>query len=160
MPDIQVPQPVLDLIRLREGRKNVSYADSLGKLTGGVGHLLSPSESHEYPEGTTIPNEAIEEWFTTDTTDAYIAALSQARQIGYDNPILTNALASVSFQLGAFWYKRLFGTWALLRQHDWAGAAQHEELSLWAKETPVRAKDFADALNSLVGPSTPADAIT
>lgn len=157
-----VPREVLDLIRYREGYEPETYADTLGNLTGGIGHLLTQSEAQEYPEGTTVPDDVIEQWFADDTNKAYSAAIDQAALLQSTDQRLINALASVSFQLGAQWYKKLFGTWALLLKHEWVAAAQHEELSLWAKETPIRAKDFATALESLVTPalSTNADAIT
>jgi hypothetical protein len=153
---IQVPQPVLDLLLLREGWETVVYEDTATppNATAGMGHKLLPSELHLYPNGSTVPDDVLEDWKDSDSTSAYVAACSQARQIGSTDQRLINALACVSFQLGSFWYKKLFGTWALLMAHQWSAAANHEELSLWAQQTPERAADFATALNSLDTPAT------
>src|ERR1022692_4506035 len=95
-----VPQAVLDLIREREGYENVSYLDSVRKLTGGVGHLLVGAEADQYPKGTVISDAIILQWEQGDTLSAYKAAQEQAELIGIDDPILINALTSVCFQLG------------------------------------------------------------
>ena len=143
------PPEVLSLLKEREGWRTDVYLDSLDKPTSGMGHLLSESELAQYPVGSTVPEDILEQWQASDVNTAYLAALAQSAAIGFDNQILVNALASVSFQLGADWHKKLYGTWNLLTTHQWSAAAAHEELSLWAKETPLRAKDFADALISL-----------
>ena len=61
----------------REGDKKVSYKDSLGKLTGGIGHLLTDEEAKLYPEGTEIPEDVREQWIRQDMKKAWRAAKLQ-----------------------------------------------------------------------------------
>ena len=49
--EISFRQKLYDHIKLREGYKNVVYLDTLGKPTGGIGHLLLPEEKKLYPVG-------------------------------------------------------------------------------------------------------------
>ena len=42
--EITFRQKLYDHIKLREGYKSVVYLDTLGKPTGGIGHLLSSEE--------------------------------------------------------------------------------------------------------------------
>jgi GH24 family phage-related lysozyme (muramidase) len=144
-----VPQAVLDLIREREGYENVSYLDSVGKLTGGVGHLLVGAEADQYPKGTVISDAIILQWEQSDTLSAYKAAQEQAELIGIDDPILINALTSVCYQLGNSWNENFPATWHCLSSHDWLGAATNAAKSHWFKETPVRVQDFQTALRAL-----------
>src|ERR1017187_7577103 len=135
IPDgIQVPPEVIALLELREGFRNVAYLDSLGKPTAGMGHLLSLSERALYAIGATIPDDVLQGWAESDSTAAYIAGKSQARQIGLpDNQALVNALACVSFQVGNFWYIKFPKTWALLKNHEWELAAMAIQDSKWYK---------------------------
>ncbi len=156
------PQSVLALIRLREGIRNTIYADSLSNLTGGIGHLLTPEQKLIYKAGDVIREDVIQNWFEQDTTIAYNAGATQASIIGMpDNQLLINAFACVSFQEGAHWPKRFPTLWILLEHHKWEEAAMAAEGTRWAKQTPVRIKDFTDALRaiaSLEPTSTPTEA--
>jgi lysozyme len=53
-------------LTIHEGLKTKSYKDSLGLLTGGIGHLLRSNEISDFPEGTPISSEQIESWYTQD----------------------------------------------------------------------------------------------
>ena len=46
--EISFRQKLYEHIKLREGYKNVVYLDTLGKPTGGIGHLLSKEECEKY----------------------------------------------------------------------------------------------------------------
>ena len=65
----------------REGNVTKSYLDSVGKLTGGIGHLLLEDEIKKYPEGTRIPREVREEWIQKDSVKAWDAAIDQAADL-------------------------------------------------------------------------------
>ena len=154
MPD-EVPSEFVKLLESREGFRTVVYLDSLGKPTCGMGHRLLPDELITYPVGSTVPANVLEGWVESDTFGAYVAAKSQARQIGSSDPRLINALAYVSFQLGDFWFKKFPKTWAHLVAHQWKDAANEIQISEWYKQTPVRVHDFQAALRSLdIPPNT------
>ena len=52
------------------GDRAVTYKDSLGILTGGVGHRLTPAEAKLYPLDTAIPDEVRTRWFQEDMATA------------------------------------------------------------------------------------------
>ena len=143
-------EPATELIKQREGftekKGKRSYIDSEGKLTGGIGHLLTEVEKRKYPKGTSIPQEQVNRWFEQDTKKFYNAAIEQAEEIGNTDERLINALASVNFQLGENWYKEHKNTWKLLKEGKYNEAAKEAADSNWYKQTPVRVKDFQKTL--------------
>jgi GH24 family phage-related lysozyme (muramidase) len=58
-------------------------------------------------------------------------------------------LASVNFQLGTRWTASFPHTWQMIRDGDYEGAANALEGTQWARQTPVRVKDFQQALRRL-----------
>lgn len=142
----EVSSDFLTHLMRREGSRNETYADSLGKLTGGVGHLLSAEEKKKYPKGTAIPEEVTKAWLKEDSVKAMEAAKKQASEIGVEKEEFINALASVNFQLGTKWNTIHKGTWKLIKQGKYSEAAKEAANSKWFKQTPVRVKDFQEAL--------------
>jgi len=145
---------ILEHLKIREGVMNVSYLDSLQKLTGGIGHLLNTQESLVYPEGTYLPQDQIDEWFEKDVEGALLAAQKQATQIKM--PELEDALVHVNFQLGTNWIKKFPKAWNCMGCHKWDDAITEVALnskgdgpSRWAKQTPVRVSDFVGALKKV-----------
>ena len=135
------------LMVLREGDRYVVYYDSLGKPTGGIGHLLLPSDG--LVVGQAIPDATVKRWFTHDGATAMAYAVAQAKQAGITSQPFLPSLASVCYQLGGGWTKKFPNTWATIVRGDYETAANEVPASLWAKQTPVRAADFEQALRAL-----------
>lgn len=117
------------------------YPDSLGKITGGYGHLQRPQD-----KGLDVTKERAEQWLKEDMALAIAAATKQADELPYVTPELYEVLVSVNFQLGTAWTSKFKNTWALLKAGQYDKAAVESENSLWAKQTPVRVRDFQRAL--------------
>lgn len=130
---------------LREGRKNVVYKDSLGKLTGGIGHLITDGT---WGLGEPIPDALIDRWFKEDTEKALQTSLRQWREINKLTPQFLAALISVNFQLGDF-SKKFKNSYRLLVEHKFDQAIANIRASLWARQTPVRVKDFITAIEQV-----------
>ena len=130
-----------ELVKLREGLKLKKYKDSLGKWTGGYGHLLLPGE-----ENVVITQQVADDWFATDIKWAEEAALLQSKELPRVSKFLTDVLVSVNYQLGTGWTKKFPKTYALMKAGKYDQAALEVEDSLWAKQTPVRVRDFQRAL--------------
>lgn len=133
---------------LREGEVLKVYKDSLGKPTGGIGHLILPEDNLKV--GDKISKELSMEWFKKDSAKARAAAEKQAKEIGahqYDWFIV--ALISVNFQLGTQWRNKFKNTWDMIAFGDYDGAIKALRKSLWYKQTPVRVEDFINALEKL-----------
>lgn len=131
----------LQLVKDREGLVLKWYNDSLGKLTAGYGHLQRPQD-----RGITVTKEIAEQWLKEDIQTALEAATKQADELPFVTPELFDVLVSVNFQLGTSWNTKFKNTWALLKAGQYDRAAAESENSLWAKQTPVRVRDFQRAL--------------
>lgn len=134
------------LIRSREGVHNPVSADSLGKLTAGIGHLVTPADNLK--KGQVLSNAEIERLYKPDFNKAFNAGLSQAKELGKSKDAdFIASLASVNFQLGTGWRNKFKNTWALLKAGQSTRAIRNINSSLWAKQTPVRTRDFTQAIN-------------
>jgi lysozyme len=147
MPDQQQQQEEAafeKLMALREGCKNTVYKDTLGKLTVGIGHLVLPEDNLKL--GDTISDERVDALFAKDGAAALAAARAQAAQAGITDSSFIPYLASVNFQLGVRWTTTFPHTWQMIVNGDYENAAQALDGTTWSRQTPVRVKDFQDAL--------------
>ncbi len=151
---VQPPAPAYDvdaefekLAAQREGRKNVVYKDSLGKLTTGIGHLVLASD--HLVLGQTISDAQVDMFWKADSAAAMAAARHQAEQAGITDPKFLPYLASVCFQLGTGWINKFPNTWKMICKGEYETAAVALGGTLWAKQTPVRVADFQGALRRL-----------
>ena len=135
------------LMALREGVKYVVYYDSLGKPTGGEGHLLLPSDG--LVVGQAIPDATVKRWFTHDGASAMDTAVTLAKQAGITSQAFLPYLASVCYQLGLKWTAEFPNTWAMIMQGRYQTAALALTTTAWGKETPQRVLDFQQALRAL-----------
>ena len=143
-------------LKEREGSESSVYLDSLDNPTAGVGHLLTEEERKQYKVGQEVPDSVIAGWLEKDTSRAQGSAISQAEELGIDDPEMVDALTSVNFQLGAGWKKKFKGSWKAMQSGDFERAADEaiwkdpsdksKGHSKWYKQTPKRAEDFASAL--------------
>jgi lysozyme len=135
------------LMALREGRENTVYRDSRGKPTVGIGHLVVARDNLRV--GDHITDAAVDALFRQDGAAALAAAQKQAAEAGIEEPAFIPWLASVNFQLGEKWTAIFPNTWRLIVSGHYADAANALNDTEWARETPVRVKDFQDALCAL-----------
>jgi lysozyme len=77
------------------------------------------------------------------------AARAQAEEAGITDSAFIPYLASVNFQLGTKWTAKFPRTWKMIVDGAYADAANALDGTIWAKQTPVRVKDFQDALRKL-----------
>lgn len=128
-------------MKSREGLVLKWYLDSLGKPTGGYGHLQRKGE-----ERINITPAQADAWFEGDIIEAEDAASEQIGSLPFVTQDLYDVLVSVNYQLGTAWRSKFKNTWALMVKGDYETAATEAENSLWAKQTPVRVRDFQRAL--------------
>ena len=132
------------LLKLREGVRYTVYRDSLGNVTGGIGHLLLPSDGLEV--GAAIPDATVQRWFTHDGATAMDKAVSLAKVAGITQQAFLPYLASVCYQLGVAWTSKFPNTWLMICKGQYAHAAEALIDTPWAQQTPVRVADFRGAL--------------
>ena len=151
----KLKKQIQDHLVLREEPREKTYLDSLGKLTGGIGHLLLKEEQPLYPEGTVVPEEVRNAWFEADSAKATKAAYDQAQELQASS--LIPALAAVNFQLGTAWTEKFPKAYEHLKNGNYESAIQEIENtsegsgkpSSWKKQTPVRVTDFVAAIREL-----------
>lgn len=137
----------LDHLMEREGFRLTVYADTLGIPTVGVGHVVRPEDNLKL--GDTITKERAHAFLQQDAKHAFDAATSQLNELGLNDSDFLVALTSVAFQLGTKWTKKFPKTWALIKEKRYNEAAIEVADSLWARQTPVRVRDFQKALRDL-----------
>jgi lysozyme len=127
-----VSELVAKLIGEEEGRERCIYRDSEDLWTIGIGCLVDPSRS-----GAGLCDEAIEAQFAHDSARAWrdAAALPGFQRC---NEVRQAVLVSMCFQLGSLHDWPHFR--AALALGDYNAAALAGLDSLWAKQTPQRAK--------------------
>lgn len=130
-----------ELVKIREGLVLRWYKDTLGKWTGGYGHLRKPGE-----ESLVVTQALSDRWLVEDIAAAVKAAKSQFSQLPLQSQELYEVLVSVNYQLGTKWTSTFKKTWALMLAGKYYEAADEAEDSAWFRQTPVRVRDLQQAL--------------
>ena len=127
-------------VELHEGKVNKCYADSLGKLTFGIGHLVTDEDKID-------PNKEYSDEFIYKLFDKdFDKAIEGAARVcqGMDLPDRKfGVFIEMAFQLGATGLSKFKKALAAARDHQWEEC--HDQLldSRWNKQTPNRAKQLA-----------------
>ena len=138
---------IAHLIR-REGKRLKVYRDSLGKPTVGVGHLVRKQDRLKV--GDRISEAQARAFLEHDARKAFEAAKQQAIELGIADSDFIIALGSVNFQLGTHWNQTFSQTWQHLMDGNYEQAIRNIERSRWARQTPVRTRDFVNAIRKVM----------
>ncbi|TNF08546.1 MAG: lysozyme [Gammaproteobacteria bacterium] len=128
-----------DLIEKHEGRRSLAYEDHLGVLTIGVGRNLESKGLSDNEIDILLINDIVEcfddlssfKWFA-DATDTQQAAFMDWR-----------------FQLGAAGIRKFKNTIRCLESGEYNQAGIEMLDSIWAKQTPNRAKEISRLVRGL-----------
>lgn len=118
-----------------EGRVPYAYADSLGFLTIGVGRLIDKRKGGKLSDAEIdllLANDIKSKMKAIETWPAWQAVK--------DDPARATALLSMAFQLGVEGLAGFKNSLQLIANKQWQAAAANLMQSLWAKQTPNRAK--------------------
>jgi len=117
-----------------EGRKRSAYRDSLGYWSIGIGRCIDDRS------GGGLSDLEIDFLFQNDVNshmaDLY-AALPWVRDLSEPRQ---RALCNMAFQMGVAGLCKFHGMLMALQAHKWQDAVDDAMASLWAKQTPNRAK--------------------
>lgn len=136
----QSKQSDKELVKMREGLVLKWYKDSLGKPTGGYGHLRKAGD----PE--LITQDLADKWLEQDIGEARKSAKDECDQLPFYSQELLDTMVSVNYQLGTSWEKKFPNTFQLMKDGKFDEAAWALESTLWNKQTPVRVRDMQKAL--------------
>ena len=137
------------LIELHEGRIPYCYADSLGNLTIGVGHLVDKAK------GGKLPEDIIDALLDHDIR---VHAEELRRELPWVkdlDPVRYAVLVDMAFNLGVPGLLLFRNTLGAIKAGDMAGAAESMLKSRWATQVGSRAKRLAGMLVSGQWPDKP-----
>lgn len=133
------------LLEFEEGRKNKAYKCPNGHWTIGVGHRITSREFDTY-QGVMTDTE-IDDLLGSDIAEAKASAIKYT-WFNRLNDARQAVIISMIFQLGSFGFSRFQNTIKLIAKERYESAADQMLMSLWAKQTPERAKRHAEQFRS------------
>jgi len=140
-----------EFIEKHEGRRKKPYKCPAGKLTIGVGHNMDanplPPDIQQYlAQHGYITDEMIDRLLNTDIRHAVAdcQVIFPAFNTFSDNRRM--ALIDFVFQLGFTGARRFTRSVNAINAEKWDDAARYMGESLWARQTPSRAKEVIDLI--------------
>ena len=133
-------------IKQEEGFSNKVYFDILGYGTIGFGHLVTPLD--KFKEGVVYDNKELEKVFEYDFQIAYQDGISLTK----DLDILDEAkeiVIHMCFQMGKPKVSKFKKMFEALRNKRYDIAANEMLDSLWARQTPNRAKELSNRVKEV-----------
>tara|TARA_R110000824_G_scaffold293057_1_gene481474 strand:- start:350 stop:790 length:441 start_codon:yes stop_codon:yes gene_type:complete len=139
------------LLEQDEGIEHSIYRDHLGKLTTGIGHLVTESDAEfGQPVGTNVSADRVTELFNEDVK----TCISDCRHLIFDfngMPVSAQITASsLAFQLGVNRYGKFKKHLSAMDAGDWMEAAAQLRDSKLYRQTPERTERHAQRLESIV----------
>lgn len=151
-------QMACDLLRAEEGWSDTVYpGPRTGKPHAGCGHLLTRAEVRQYPMGTTVPREQLEDWFDEDLqlADDQVLDLFDPEAVQRGGDARHAVLVSMIFQLGAPKVARFTDFKAAFERGDYQTAANEMTVnsagdgpSKWHIDTPGRCDRAAHTMRT------------
>ena len=137
---------LIESVKKHEGFRDTVYRDTLDKRTVGFGHLCV--EDH-WEDGKKYDKEYLEKILEEDLQ----YAVNQGEGMCQDLKVSDDAkflIIEMIFQLGGRGVSKFRKMWAALREDPPNYFEAHVQMldSRWAKQTPNRAGDMAEAMQS------------
>lgn len=126
---------------INEGYKEVSYRDSVGLLTAGIGHLLrSPNETSRYPLGAPVSKEQIETWYRDDAAIAIKGAMDLVGTALWEkiSDVRKRALADLCYNLGKGKLAKFVKFLSAVKAENWGAAGAELQNSAWYNQVKSR----------------------
>lgn len=142
---------VIQILMSEEGFKEQPYRDTEGYPSVGCGIKLGPKGAALDNYLFNLPRDVGEVWLQSvlnsqaqemNRRPSILAALHQC------NPARADVLYSMAYQLGVDGLSAFKNTLLLVAAGNFNGAAEAMLASLWARQTPQRARRHADVMRS------------
>lgn len=117
-----------------------AYPDHLGFLTIGVGRLIDKRKG-----GGITPEESAY-LLSNDIDKREAELLRRAPWMANLDPVRFGGLLNMAFQMGVDGLMGFKNTLSMVRAGNYSGAAEGMMQSLWAKQTPERAKRISEQI--------------
>ena len=134
---------------IHEGRRNESFTDSIGRLTAGVGHVLTDVERVKFPEGTAVSEKQIDTWLESDIRNAYELAKTMFGAEVFEalDGVRKRAICNMAFSLGS----RLAGFKVFIpaiKDGDYDVAANKLAVSKWYQQMKQRGQEIVEQIRN------------
>lgn len=139
-----------------EGRKYVVYKDHLGYDTIGVGHLIDPRKGGFLPSYAAVElsdhgrlsDETIDRLLIDDIKAKDEELRRRAPWVNGLDDARYGCLLNMAFQMGVTGLLGFKNTLNMVKIGDYEGAAKGMLNSLWARQTPKRAKRVSEQMRT------------
>jgi len=126
-------------LTIHEGLVNRSYLDSVGLLTGGIGHLLRANETSSYPVGTPITALQIDTWYSQDSVTAIKIGQELMGDVwGSLSDVRKRAVADLAYNLGKPRLSKFVNFLAAMKAQNFSRAGQELRESKWYSQVGRR----------------------
>lgn len=132
--------PIIDDLKRDEGWRESAYQDHLGYWTIGYGFLIDARK------GGRIPEPIAEAWLSLLVTKTEAELERRLPWFKSQPADVQRALLNMAYQMGVDGLLKFKTTLAHLQLGNRAKAADSAMQSLWAKQTPARAKRVTDLI--------------
>ena len=139
-------------IKRHEGEVLEVYADSLGYLTLGVGHLIQDHDpEHGQPAGTPVSQEVVDKYYEIDF-DKHLEETKHV--IGHDvfdglPGEIQEVLVNMCFNLGGTRLGKFKNMLNAVEDHDWERMAVEMEDSRWFKQVGRRSVELQEIVRNV-----------
>ena len=139
-------------IKRHEGEVLEVYADSLGYLTLGVGHLIQDHDpEHGQPAGTPVSQEVVDKYYEIDF-DKHLEETKHV--IGHDvfdglPGEIQEVLVNMCFNLGGTRLGKFRNMLNAVEDHDWERMAVEMEDSRWFKQVGRRSVELQEIVRNV-----------
>jgi lysozyme len=127
---------------LDEGKVKYAYKDSLGYWTIGVGHLIDKDK------GGGLSDDEIEYILNNDVKRKYSELTKELPWVLNLSEPRIGVLLNMSFQMGVSGLLKFKNTLEMVKQGKYEEASKGMMNSLWAKQTPNRAKKLSKQMST------------
>lgn len=124
-----------------EGYKRIVYKDTLGNLTGGIGHLCDSS----FYENQPLSDQQVEDWYDEDVRTAIAVAKQAVNCFDALGEVRQVVMIDLAFNLShrLYQFKNFIEN---IEQLEWSHAAGDLRDSLWYSQVGVRGSEDATAI--------------
>jgi len=142
-------------LKNHEGVKYVSYIDSVGKPTAGIGHLLRQNEIPLYPVPTKVLPEQVSRWFNQDCQFGISGAQRLLGMNVWDelSDVRKRACADLVFNLGEGGLSKFVRFIAAMKAGDYNAAGKSLQESKWFRQVSSRGPKIVTMIVQNIDPN-------
>ena len=141
-------------LTIHEGLKNKAYADTVNKVTGGIGHLIRANELASFPLGTPISADQIETWYVQDSASAIKIAQQLFPDVWGDlSDIRKRALTDLCYNMGKGGVSKFVKFCAAMNKQLFDAAGKELRESAWFNQVGRRGPNIVAMIVQDIDPN-------